>query len=64
MTGKHHIRFLKKGKVVKTRNVEAIELGPHFSGAKMSSSAQNEIYDWLSMAQKGDTITIKTELEE
>ena len=64
MTGSHHIRFLKKGKVVKNRNIEAVEMNPQFSGRTIKKSALYEIYDWLMFSKKGDTITIKTELEE
>jgi len=64
MTGSHHVRFVRKNRVVKSRNVEAIELSPQFSGRNMEHSAQNEIYDWLALAKKRDKIVIETELEE
>jgi len=64
MTGSHHIRFVRKNRVVKSRNVEAIELSPQFSARNMEHSAQNEIYDWLALAKKRDKIVIETELGE
>ena len=64
MTGSHHVRFVKKNRVVKSRNVEAIELSPDFSGRCLEKSVQNEIYDWLMFAKARDKIVIETELEE
>jgi len=64
MTGSHHVRFVKKNRVVKSRNVEAIELNPDFSGRCLEKSVLYEIYDWLMFAQKRDKIVIETELEE
>jgi len=62
MTGSHHVRFIRNNRVVKSRNIEAIELSS--SGRNMEHSAQNEIYDWIALAKRRDKIVIETELEE
>lgn len=64
MTGIHLIQFVKDGKIVKERKIEAIELNPLFSLIRHSHSALHEISEWLSTCNEGDKIVIVTELEE
>lgn len=64
MTGIHLIQFVKDGKVVEEMKIEAIQLSPHFSGAKRGCSVQNKIYDFVCLAKPEDCVVIKTELEE